>query len=116
MKLDANFGFEAENNEIKNTMKSTHNLKIGAEWKVSFVSLRGGYAYSQSPYKDIDWQSDTQSFSLGAGLNFKTWNFDVAYQRVIRTYDYYIYESDLVNAANIDRTDGNFVATLRFKM
>ncbi len=108
--------FEYENDEIRNTMTSTHNIKIGTEWKVSFISFRAGYAFSQSPYKNTDWQSDTHSYSFGTGLNFKTWNLDLAYQASSRNYDYYIYDTNLVDAANINRTEGNFVATLRFTM
>lgn len=116
MKLGPNYDFEYDNRNIKNTLNSTHNIRLGAEWKISFVSLRGGYTYSQSPYKNTDWQSNTQSFSVGGGLNFKTWNLDLAYQKYTNNYDYYIYETDLVDAAHVNRTEGNFVATLRFAM
>jgi hypothetical protein len=116
MSLEPNNYFEYENEEIKTTMASTHNIKVGTEWKVSFISLRAGYAYSQSPYKNKDWQSDTHTFSFGTGLNFKIWKLDLAYQASSRNYDYYIYDTNLVDAANINRTSGNFVATLRFTM
>jgi len=108
--------FEYENKEINNSMTSTHNIKVGTEWKVSFVSLRAGYNYLQTPYKNNEWQSDTQSYSLGAGINFTTWNLDFAYQQTNRSYQHYIYDTNLVEAATINRTEGNFVATLRIKM
>jgi len=116
MSLEPSKYFEYENEEIKNTMTSTHNIRVGTEWKVSFISLRAGYSYSQSPYKNNDWQSDTHSYSFGAGLNFKTWKLDLAYQASSRNYDYYIYDTNLVDAAKTNRTAGNFVATLRFVM
>jgi hypothetical protein len=116
MSMHAPYSLELENEEIKKTMNSTHNFKIGAEWKVSFVSLRAGYTYSQSPYRNKDWQSDTQGYSFGGGLNFKTWKLDLAYHTLKRNSQYYIYETDLVDAANIKRTHGNFVASLRIAM
>lgn len=116
MSLEPSNYFEYENNEIRNTMTSTHNIRIGTEWKVSFISLRAGYGYSQSPYKNNEWQSDTHSYSFGTGLNFKGWNLDLAYQASSRDYQYYIYDTNLVDAANINRTRGNFIATLRFTM
>jgi len=108
--------FDYENDEIKETMASTHNLKVGAEWKVSFISLRAGYNYLQTPYKNSDWQSDTHSFSSGIGFNFLSWSLDFAYQQANRNYQHYIYDTNLVDAADIKRTERNFVATLRFKM
>ena len=116
MSLEPSNHFEYENEEIRNTMTSTHNIKIGTEWKVSFISLRAGYSYSQSPYKNNEWQSDTHSYSFGTGLNFKTWNLDIAYQQASRNYQHYIYDTNLVESAIVNRTEGNFVATLRFKM
>lgn len=116
MKLGSNYDFEYENRDIKNTMNSTHNIRIGTEWKVSFVSLRGGYSFSQSPYKNTEWQSNTQSFSLGGGLNFKTWKLDLSYQKYTNSYNYYIYEVDLVDAARVNRNESNIVATLRIAM
>ena len=115
-KLGPKNDFYQENTEIRETMNSTNNIRIGTEWKISFISLRSGYSYQQSPYKNKDFQSDTQSFSLGGGLNFKTWSFDIAYQKFVRDSDYYIYEPEMVDAAQINRNESNFVATLRFKM
>ena len=116
MKIKPENYFEYENKKIENTMTSTHNIRIGTEWKVSFISLRAGYSFSQTPYKNNEWQSDTQSISFGTGFNFETWSLDLAYQVSNRDYNYYIYETDLVNAANISKEIGNFVATLRFKL
>ena len=116
MSLEPSNYFDYENEEIKNTMSSTHNIRVGTEWKVSFISFRAGYAYSQTPYKNNAWQSDTHSYSFGTGLNFKSWNLDLAYQQASRNYQHYIYDTNLVEAATVNRTEGNFVATLRFKM
>ena len=114
--MNADYGLEFENENIRTIMNSTHNIRIGTEWKVSFISLRAGYNYLQSPYKNKEWQSDTHRYSFGTGVNFKSWKLDLAYQITKRNYDYYIYETDLVEAANIDRSEGSFVATLRFMM
>ncbi|MCK5781043.1 MAG: outer membrane protein transport protein [Flavobacteriales bacterium] len=116
MKLGPDRDFDNENREIKNTLNSTHNIRLGTEWKVSFISLRAGYSYAQTPYKDEQRQSNTQSFSLGGGLNFKSWNLDLSYQKFTNNYNYYIYEVDLVDAARVNNYESNFVATLRFAM
>ena len=116
MTLEPDNDFRYENEEIKNTMTSTHNIRVGTEWKVSFISFRAGYSYSQTPYKNNEWQSDTHSYSFGTGLNFKIWNLDLAYQQASRNYQYNIYDTNLVESATVNRTEGNFVATLRIKM
>lgn len=117
MSFEPESDFEEENKNIKQQLKNTsNNIRLGTEWNVSYVSLRGGYTYRQSPYRDEKIKSSIQSLSLGIGFNFNDWNFDVSYQQFMNTQDYYIYEVDLVDAANIDRTEQNIVATLRFSL
>jgi len=111
--MGADVDFSQENEEIKHTMTTTNNLKIGTEWKISFIRLRAGYSYSQSPYRDNKLQSDTQSYSIGMGMNFKTWNFDFGYRKYINSQQELMNEVYLNDVANINRTEGNFVATLR---
>ena len=70
------------NNAIKAIYKSTHNFRAGAEYRFNSVfCLRGGYAYSASPYTkgEMNEKNDIQTISGGLGLNFGVFYADFAY-------------------------------------
>ena len=70
------------NNAIKAIYKSTHNFRAGAEYRFNSVfCLRGGYAYSASPYTkgEMNEKNDIQTITGGLGLNFGVFYADLAY-------------------------------------
>src|SRR5690606_11809914 len=44
--------FAAENQYIENNLKAVSTLKIGGEYRIKQLSLRGGYRFEESPYED----------------------------------------------------------------
>lgn len=76
-----NFSYAATNQTIQDYLHSTHNFRVGAEYRVnSIFSLRAGYAFWDSPYYDITKSNNrVQSLSGGFGLNFGTFYCDAAY-------------------------------------
>lgn len=129
-------GFEAENQIIADQMQIAHTVRVGAEVRLFPVSLRAGFNYSSSPYKDLVVQrvsqavagqyiyptlpqgtGDTMGFSAGAGYsigNFLT--IDLTYvNNSHKTYTY-LYEPQLTDPIENDIT-AQYVAigaTLRF--
>ena len=70
------------NNAIKAIYNSTHNFRAGAEYRFNSVFyLRGGYAYSASPYTkgEMNEKNDIQIITGGLGLNFGVFYADLAY-------------------------------------
>ena len=83
-----NDDYQYENDEIKATYTNGHNVRFGAEYRVSSAfSLRGGYSLQLSPYKekgfsftyDIPKGDKLQTLSGGFGLNFGSFYVDAAY-------------------------------------
>ena len=129
-------GFEAENQIIADQMQIAHTVRVGAEVRLFPVSLRAGFNYSSSPYKDLVVQRVSQAvagqyiyptlaqgtgatmgFSAGAGYsigNFLT--IDLTYvNNSYKTYTY-LYEPHLTDPIENDIT-AQYVAigaTLRF--
>jgi hypothetical protein len=85
-------GFNELNSEVKSNFKTTSALRVGGEYKIKRVSLRGGYRFEESPYKNSDIDNYLNSFSLGSGLNLGTCTIDFSYSRdvtdVINQLDY----------------------------
>ena len=67
------------------------DFNLGTEWRLSKLSLRGGYKYEQSPDVNANKSDDLQSYSLGLGYNFETFKVDVSYSDSNRTSLYNFY-------------------------
>lgn len=75
-----NFTFSADNKTIRNIQKTATNIRIGGEYVVDNVRLRGGYALYGSTFdKDITGIDDSKSFITGGiGLKLDAQYFDLA--------------------------------------
>ncbi|MTG96989.1 outer membrane protein transport protein [Myroides albus] len=74
------------NQDFNNELQVASELRIGAEYKIKQVSLRGGYRFEQSPYKNTKYVGDLNSFSLGLGYNFGPSRLDLSYNHTARNY------------------------------
>ncbi len=106
--------FNDLNNTIENTLKAVSTYKVGAEYRRNELSLRGGFHYEESPYKDDSIVGDVMGFSFGAGYNFGKFTFDLAYSRSEQERNQQIYSVGLTDAAAINSIYSNYVASLGF--
>lgn len=85
------YEFEAENEEIKQVLKSSNRLKVGGEYRAGPWAIRGGISQSTSPYRTgfVDHQEMTKGFSVGAGYSTENWFVDFAYSKLTTKRDYY---------------------------
>lgn len=68
------------NQQIKDYLRATHNIRVGAEYRFNSVfSLRAGYNYQASPYKNDQNYNRIQAVSAGLGLNFGVFYCDASY-------------------------------------
>ena len=111
---DSNFAFE--NNRIKNELKAVSTFKVGGEYKINRLSLRGGFRYEESPYKSGNMIGDLTGFSLGAGYNFGITRFDLAFSQSQRDIDYRLFETGLINTATIDRVNSNVTLSVSINL
>lgn len=109
------YSFMDENHDINTDFQATHNLRIGAEWRLDSFTLRGGYNILGSPMdKEIN-EIISSTYSWGAGYRTGNVYFDFAYSK--RTTDnlFYMYNPDYVNPASISNSTSNYVLTLGYK-
>lgn len=91
--------FELLNQEIKENFKISHDVKAGLEIKpVPYLSLRGGAAYIDSPFKkdmvDVDIQK--WMFTGGIGFRSKSFFFDAAYAMTLFDDSYFLYTDNTI--------------------
>jgi hypothetical protein len=104
------------NNEIKNTLTTSAELRIGAEYKIQRWSLRGGYRHEESPYIDKTTIGDLNGYSGGLGYNFGATKLDVSYSKTKRTDQQGFFDQGFTEGASIN-SKNNFVSmTLTFEL
>ena len=92
------------NNFYESTYKAQHEVRIGGEYRINSFRIRGGYAFTTSPFKDhtekmFDNNANvvngklsnyivgkTQVISAGIGYDFKLFYIDASYQH--RTHEH----------------------------
>jgi hypothetical protein len=103
------------NTSIRNNYQNAINYRVGAEYKIDKISLRGGYGVMGSPYKsDTSDAFDTKMYSGGLGYRINNYYLDLAYQRIeaSNTTSPYTLNSFKEPVANVTNTRDNFFLTL----
>jgi len=108
--------FSALNNSIDNTLKATSTYRLGGEYRIDKLSLRGGYHYEESPYENEQTVGDLSGFSLGLGYNLGSYSLDLAYSRSEQDRNQQLYNIGLTDTASINTVYTNVVLTLGFSL
>ncbi|TVZ25695.1 outer membrane protein transport protein (OMPP1/FadL/TodX) [Gillisia sp. Hel_I_86] len=106
--------FEFQNNLMSDNLKVASTYKLGGEYRIENWSLRGGYRFEESPYKNETTLGDLNGYSAGVGYNFGAIKADVSYDHSSRTDNPQLYQVGLVNTANIQRDFSSIVLSLSF--
>jgi len=109
-------GFTGVNSDINNSLASTGELRIGAEYKIKQLSLRGGYRYEGSPYKNETTIGDLNSYSGGLGYNFGSTKVDLAYSYLERKSNPGFFATGFTDGANITSKLNNVTLSLLFEL
>jgi len=71
------------NQEVFASYKKTYNYRVGAEFRIDQIALRGGYGIQGNPYKNLpDANHTTKTYSGGIGYRVKNYYADLCYQKV----------------------------------
>lgn len=108
--------FRDLNSEMNNILNTSGEVRIGAEYKIKEWSLRGGYRFEESPYKNTAVVGDLNSFSGGLGYNFGAFKIDFAYAYAERNSQQGFFSQGFTDGARINTTNNNVSMTLLFEM
>lgn len=109
-------GYGALNNELNTLLDTAGELRIGAEYRINAVSLRGGYRYEQSPYKNAVTIGDLTGYSAGLGYNFGSTKLDLAYSYAKRNSQQGFFGQGFTDGAKIDAINNNVSLSLLFEL
>ena len=108
--------FRDLNNSLNGLLINAEELRIGAEYKIEAWSLRGGYRYEQSPYKNKTTIGDLKGFSTGIGYNFGGTKLDLSYATFKRDSKQGFFEQGLTDGAAINTKNSTVTLTLLFEL
>lgn len=117
-RLGPNIDFSTQNEVIKNNFDAASNFRVGTEWRVGLVQLRGGYAHYASPFKSGINDGEIQHITAGLGYRGKQYYMDAALVYSLSEMDYFLYGSNLISpvptAVNTQK-NYNFLLTIGYK-
>lgn len=106
-----------ENEIIENVLSDTNTIRVGGEFRATRnFSLRAGYRWEQSPYKDTKFIGDLNGYSFGLGYAFSGIRLDVSYDRSTQKNLVQMYESVITNPAYVKSKRGNLLFSLTAKL
>ncbi|MCF0207554.1 MAG: outer membrane protein transport protein, partial [Bacteroidales bacterium] len=114
----SDYDFAQETQNIIDNYGVGHCVKLGAEYRLGFLSFRLGGAFYSSPYnkKSVNKNYNTLLGSAGIGMNFNHFNFDVAYSYTGNSLVYYMYEGYVTSdASKISYNRHQVIFTLGFR-
>ncbi len=117
-RLDArDYKFFDENDRIRQDLGATHNLKAGAEIRISSLYLRAGTQYLMSPFNDTRNNAESWIYSAGLGVRARKMFFDISYSHAGTTevYGMYAFEPGVNEVAINTINRNNLMLTLGMK-
>jgi hypothetical protein len=100
----------------KNARSQTSEYRLGAEYRIKQFSIRGGYRFEQSPYKDSVTIGNLTSYSGGVGYNFGGTKLDLSYSTSQRDYNQQFFSQGMTDSAKINAKNNNLTVTLSFEL
>lgn len=100
-------GYDDLNNILSNNLELASEIRIGAEYRIKQFSLRGGYRFEQSPYKNGNTMGDLTGYSGGIGFNFRNSRLDLAYSHFKRDANVALLSSGFTDTAKINNKNNN---------
>ncbi len=113
-----NYDYSEKNLQIKNTLKSTGNLRLGGELRMDKLYLRSGYGYYGKVFKEGEENDDLyhSSVSFGAGYREQNLSVDFGYTNYRSDQRYIMYNTSVESAiAGVDTRKNIFTVTVGYK-
>lgn len=108
--------YQTLNNEMDRTLANTSEVRIGGEYKIERLSLRAGYHFQQSPYKNETTIGDLNGYSAGLGYNFGGTKADLSYSYAKRNSHQRFFNQGLTDGATVNSINNTVTLTFLFEL
>lgn len=114
--LGPNRNFADQNAVISNTLRNAAEYRIGGEYKIQKFSLRGGYRFEESPYKNGQTIGDLTGYSGGIGYNFGRTKLDASYSYAQRFYRQQFFNQGFTDFSSVNTKNHSVAVSLLFEL
>lgn len=99
---DDDYDYSFKNQQIKNSLHSANNLRLGAEVRLDKLYLRGGFSYYGRVWQtgELNYNLDYNAISSGIGFREKNISFDIGYTYMSNPMTYILYDTFSETAAS----------------
>jgi long-subunit fatty acid transport protein len=108
--------FASQNIAINDLFTSSNTYRVGGEYIIKKISLRGGYRFEESPYADKSFDGDLTGYSFGLGYNLGNLKLDLTYDQSQRNSLSQLYAVGLTDSAVLDTKNSNITLSLGFNL
>ena len=112
------YNYYDENQSIKDILRPSSNIRLGAEFRLSNLYLRGGYGLYGKAFKKGEENDGLVYNAISAGIGFRQSNFffDMSYTNLSSKLRYFMYnDPPYLEAATIETSRNTIAATVGFK-
>jgi hypothetical protein len=112
------FDYTDKNHEIRNSLRPVTNLRLGAEFRLSNLYLRGGYGFYGRPWASGELNEDQLWNTISCGIGFRENNIfaDLGFSRMTDSEHNILYDSSVETViANNHITKNMFTVTFGYK-
>jgi hypothetical protein len=102
--------FNSENQFISQQLGGVSTIRVGGEYRINQLSLRGGYRYEQSPFKNSSDWGDLQGYSGGLGFSFGPNRLDFTYSQTQQDIPQSLFDLGL-SSASVERINSFYTLT-----
>ncbi len=117
---DISFGpnnqFTRVKDQVNILLDRTFEYRLGGEYRIKNFSLRGGYRFEQSPYKNKKTIGDLYGISTGLGYNWGETKLDVSYAYSKRNMQNQFFSQGLTDFSSTTAINSNVTFTLVFEL
>ncbi|MDW5290494.1 OmpP1/FadL family transporter [Formosa sp. PL04] len=117
-KFNSNYNsyFDDQNQIISNELTGASTFAVGGEYRLKQLSLRGGYRFEESPYKNGVTVGDLSGYSVGLGYSFGATKIDVTFDQSQRDSEYQLYNVGLIDDVSLDTRLSNITFSISFAL
>lgn len=106
---DDDYDYSIKNQQIKSSLHSANNLRLGAEVRLNKLYLRGGYSYYGRAWQTGELNDNLEYNALSCGIGFREKNIaiDLGYTHMSNPMNYILYDTYNETAASDMAIDRN---------
>ena len=115
VKLKPNYEFLSLNKEIASKLTNTQDIRLGTEFRINKLSLRGGFTKVGSPYSVSKMMKDFNSYSFGMGFDFGETLVNFSYKTLSSETNKQLFDSGLTDSAKLNTKQSISSLSIIFK-